>query len=212
MPPIGRLHLITDGRPGRDALTVVAAGLAAGADTVQVRVSDTTTDREAYELTVRVLAMCRAAGAMCLVNDRLQVALAAGADGGHVGADDLPVAAARRVLGPRAVLGATARDPQTARRAVRDGATYLGVGPAYRTSTKDGLPDPIGPAGIAAVARAVTIPVIAIGGVTAARVTALTEAGAHGVAVVGAVSEADDPGKATTELLQALGHPRGERR
>jgi thiamine-phosphate pyrophosphorylase len=205
MPPVGRLHLITDTRPGRDALAVVAAGLAAGADTVQVRVSDAASDREAYELTVRVLAMCRATGVTCLVNDRLHVALAAGADGGHVGADDLPVAAARRILGPRAVLGATARDAETAQRAVRDGATYLGVGPAYRTSTKDGLPDPIGPAGIAAVARAVAVPVIAIGGVTAARTNELTEAGAHGIAVVGAVSWADDPGKATAVLLKALG-------
>jgi thiamine-phosphate pyrophosphorylase len=205
MPPIGRLHLITDARPGRAALAVVAAALAAGADTVQVRVPDATSDREAYELAGRVLRLCRDNGATCLVNDRLHIALAVGADGGHVGADDLPVAAARRILGPGAVLGATARDPETARRAVRDGATYLGVGPAYRTATKDGLPDPIGPAGIAAVAVAVTVPVIAIGGVTAGRVADLTAVGAHGVAVVGAVSEADDPGKATTELLEVLG-------
>ncbi|GII22049.1 thiamine phosphate synthase [Planosporangium mesophilum] len=208
MPPIGRLHLITDARPGRDALAVVAAALAAGADTVQVRVPDDATDREAYELTVRILAMCRDSGVTCLVNDRLHVALAAGADGAHVGADDLPVAAARRILGAEAVLGATARDPQTALRAVRDGASYLGVGPAFATRTKDGLPDPIGPAGIAAVARAVAVPVIAIGGITATRVPDLTAVGAHGVAVVGAVCDADDPAEATVELLQALGEPR----
>jgi thiamine-phosphate pyrophosphorylase len=205
MPPIGRLHLITDARPGRDVLAVVAAGLAAGADTVQVRVPDAATDREAYELAREVLAKCRAAGATCLVNDRLHIALAVGADGGHVGADDLPVEAARKILGPHAVLGATARDPETARRAVSDGATYLGVGPAYPTMTKDGLPDPIGLAGIAAVAGAVPVPVIAIGGVTAVRVGELTGVGAYGVAVVGAVSEAEDPGKATLELLEALG-------
>ncbi|GAA1792467.1 thiamine phosphate synthase [Planosporangium flavigriseum] len=208
MPPVGRLHLITDARPGRDALTVVVAALAAGADTIQVRVPDATTDREAYELTREVLRMCRDAGAACLVNDRLHIALALGADGGHVGADDLPVAAARRILGPDAILGATARNPETARRAVADGATYLGVGPAYRTSTKDGLPDPIGVGGVAVVAGAVTVPVIAIGGVTAERAGELTRAGAHGVAVVGAVSEADDPGKAVTELLQAIGESR----
>jgi thiamine-phosphate pyrophosphorylase len=205
MPHIGRLHLITDARPGRDVLAVVAAGLAAGADTIQVRVPDAASDREAYELAVRVLRMCRDCGGACLVNDRLHIAVAVGADGGHVGADDLPVPAARTVLGPHAILGATARDPETARRAVKDGATYLGVGPAYRTYTKDGLPDPLGPAGIAAVARAVTVPVIAIGGVTAARVAELTEAGAYGIAVVGAVSGADDPGKATSDLLEAMG-------
>jgi thiamine-phosphate pyrophosphorylase len=204
MPPIGRLHLITDTRPGRDALAVVAAGLAAGADTVQVRVPDATTDREAYELTVRVLRLCRTSGATCLVNDRLHVAMAAGADGGHVGADDLPVDVARALLGPAAVLGATARDPETARRAVAGGASYLGVGPAYPTSTKDGLVDPIGPSGIAAVAGSVTVPVIAIGGVTAARVVELRAAGAYGVAVVGAISGADDPGDATIALRRAL--------
>jgi thiamine-phosphate pyrophosphorylase len=204
MPPIGRLHLITDTRPGRDALSVVAASIAAGADTIQVRVPDDATDREAYELTVQVLGLCRASDVTCLVNDRLHVALAAGADGGHVGADDLPVAAARRVLGPRAIVGATARDPVTAQRAVADGASYLGVGPAYRTSTKDGLPDPIGPAGIAAVAAAVSVPVIAIGGVTAARVAELARAGAYGVAVIGAVSDAEDPGAATARLKREL--------
>jgi len=198
VPPIGRLHLVTD------SLSVVAAGLAAGAGTIQVRVPDSATDRDCYDLAARVLDLCRAAGALCLVNDRLHIALAVGADGGHVGADDLPVAAARRVLGPAAVLGATARDPDTARRAVADGASYLGVGPAYVTSTKDGLPDPIGPAGIAAVARAVDVPVIAIGGVTVDRVGELRRAGAYGVAVVGAVSAAPDPGRATKLLLGAL--------
>jgi thiamine-phosphate pyrophosphorylase len=204
MPAVGRLHLITDARPGHDALSVVAAALAAGADTIQVRVPDAMTDREAYELATRVLRMCRDADATCLVNDRLHIALAVGADGGHVGADDLPVHAARTVLGRDAILGATARDPETARRAVKDGATYLGVGPAYATSTKDGLPDPIGSAGVAAVAQAVTVPVIAIGGVTAAKVEELSRANAYGIAVVGAINAAADPGKATAELLQAL--------
>jgi thiamine-phosphate pyrophosphorylase len=204
MPPIGRLHLITDTRPGRDALSVVAAALAAGADTIQVRVTDAASDRDAFDLATRVVDLCRSHQVTCLVNDRLHIALAVGADGGHVGAEDLPVLAARRVLGPHAVLGATARDPETARRAVADGATYLGVGPAYPTSTKDGLPDPIGPAGIAAVARAVPVPVIAIGGVTAGTVAELRGAGAHGVAVVGAVSDAPDPAAATAALHAAL--------
>jgi thiamine-phosphate pyrophosphorylase len=190
---LGRLHLITDTRSGRDTLGVVAAALRAGFDVVQVRPEDEVSDREAFELTVRVLAMCRELGRTCLVNDRLHIALAAGADGGHVGADDLPVAAARRILGPAAILGATARDPDTARRAVADGASYLGVGPAYATTTKSGLPAAIGPAGVRAVAEAVDVPVVAIGGVTPARAAELFAAGAHAVAVVGAVSAAADP-------------------
>jgi len=193
-----RLHLITD------SPTVARKALAGGVDVVQVRVEDDVTDRDAYELTISIVEMCRERHATCLVNDRLHIALAAGAHGGHVGADDLPVRAARRILGPRAVLGATARDPETARRAVADGASYLGVGPAYPTTTKTGLPDPIGPAGIKAVAGAVEVPVIAIGGVTAERMPQLLAAGAYGVAVVSAINAAADPAEAAAEFRKRL--------
>jgi thiamine-phosphate pyrophosphorylase len=204
---VGRLHLITDVRPGRDPVPVVAAALDAGVPVVQVRLPQPAPDRVVFELALEIVARCRAAGATCLVDDRLHVALAVGADGAHVGASDLPVDAARRVLGPSAVLGATARDPAAARAAVAAGATYLGVGPAYRTATKQGLPEPIGPAGVGAVAAAVPVPVIAIGGVTVERVPELVAAGAYGVAVVGAVWGAADPGDACRELLAALPPP-----
>ncbi|MEU9507517.1 thiamine phosphate synthase [Micromonospora sp. NPDC048170] len=207
MPSLGRLHLITDTRPGRDPLTVLRAALpvARAELVVQVRVEDDATDREAYDLARRVVALCDRYAATCLVNDRLHVALAVGAAGGHVGAADLPVGAARRILGATAVLGATAREPGTAAEAVAAGASYLGVGPCHATSTKTGLPAPIGPAGVRAVVDAVGVPVVAIGGVTAARVPALVAAGAYGVAVVGAISGAADPARATAELLGALG-------
>jgi len=206
VPSLGRLHLITDTRPGCDPLAVLRAALpvARAELVVQVRVADDATDREAYELARRVVALCRPYGATCLVNDRLHVALAVNAAGGHVGADDLPVAAARHVLGTAAVLGVTAREPRGAAEAVAAGASYLGVGPCHATATKAGLPDPIGPPGVRAVAEAVDVPVIAIGGVTAARVPALRAAGAYGVAVVGALSQAVDPARATAELLGAL--------
>lgn len=206
MPSLGRLHLITDTRPGRDPLGVLRAALpvARAELVVQVRVEDDATDRQAYELARRVVALCRPYGATCLVNDRLHVALAVGAAGGHVGAEDLPVRAARRVLGSTAVLGATARAPGSALEAVAAGASYLGVGPCHATSTKSGLPEPIGAPGVCAVAESVAVPVIAIGGVTAASVPALRAAGAYGVAVVGAVSGAADPARATAELLGAL--------
>ncbi|GAB3798390.1 thiamine phosphate synthase [Micromonospora zhanjiangensis] len=204
---LGRLHLVTDTRPGRDPLAVARAALGvAGRElVVQVRVEDSATDREAYELAGRMVELCASAGATCLVNDRLHVALAVGAAGAHVGADDLPVDAARRVLGPAAVLGATARAPGTARAAVAAGADYLGVGPCHATGTKAGLPPPIGPAGVTAVADAVPVPVVAIGGVTADRVAGLRGAGAYGVAVVAALADAADPARATAELLAALG-------
>lgn len=206
---LGRLHVLTDARGGRSALAAVAAAVGAGAPVVQVRAKDCT-DRVLYEFAVAVREICAAAGATCLVNDRVDIALAVGADGTHLGAGDLPVAAARRVAGPGHLLGGTARDPELARRLVAEGADYLGVGPAHPTTTKTGLPDALGPAGIAAVARAVAVPVIAIGGITAARAPALLAAGAAGVAVVGAVSGAADPAAATRELLAALDPARGQ--
>ncbi|WBB49109.1 thiamine phosphate synthase [Verrucosispora sp. WMMA2044] len=206
MPSLGRLHLITDTRPGRDPLAVLRAVLPVAHTelVVQVRVEDTATDRQAYELTRQVLALCAPYQVPCLVNDRLHVALATDAAGGHVGADDLPVAAARKVLGPAAVLGATAREPASALAAVTAGASYLGVGPCRVTATKDGLPPPIGVTGVRAVVEAVDVPVIAIGGVTAADVPELRATGAYGVAVVGALSGATDPARAAAELVRAL--------
>lgn len=209
---VGRVHLITDTsrRAANPVLDVVAAALRAGVDTVQVRVEDSATDREAYQLTLRVLELCRPAGVTCLVNDRLHIAVAAGADGGHVGAHDLPVDAAARVLGPGAVLGATAREPVTAGEAVAAGATYLGVGPAFPTGTKDGLPTAFGIAGVAAVAAAVPVPVIGIGGVTPERAAALVAAGAWGVAVVAAVSMAADPYGAALDMVNAVASAAGK--
>jgi thiamine-phosphate pyrophosphorylase len=201
--PIGRLHVVTDTRPGRDPIRTVAAALDAGAPVVQVR-GKQLTDRDLYELAGRVAELCADRGALCVVNDRPDVALAVDAGGVPVGADDLPVPAARAVLGPRRVLGATARDVATARSHQADGASYLGVGPAYATTTKAGLPDPLGPAGVGAIAGAVQIPVVAVAAVTPARVGELIAAGAHGVAVISAISDADDPGAATAALLRAL--------
>ena len=205
-PVLGRLHVLTDTRDGRDALGVVRAALSAGAPVVQVRAKDGT-DRELHELAELVARLCEAAGALCVVDDRADIALAVGAGGTHLGAHDLPLSAARRVVGPDHVLGGTARDPARARELVAQGATYLGVGPAAATSTKAGLPDPLGVRGVGAVAAAVDVPVIAIGGVTVEHVPALLAAGVHGVAVVAAVSQAADPASATRELLAALPPP-----
>jgi thiamine-phosphate pyrophosphorylase len=200
---LGRLHVLTDAALGERAMTAVAAAVAAGAPVIQVR-GKGVPDRQLFAFTRDVVELCRGAGTWCIVNDRVDIALAAGAHGTHLGADDLPVAAARRVAGTGHLIGGTARDPETAAALVAAGADYLGVGPAYATTTKSGLPDPIGPVGVGAVARAVPVPVIAIGGVTAARVPSLTAAGAFGVAVVGAVVDAPDPGAATRTLLDAL--------
>ncbi|WP_306213374.1 thiamine phosphate synthase [Actinoplanes sp. RD1] len=203
-----RLHVVTGAHPVAVVTAAVGAAVRLGVPgrlAVQVRVEDDVSDRAAYELAVEIIDICRPAGVMCLVNDRLHIALAVGADGGHVGADDLSVPAARRVLGPAAVIGATCRDGDDARAAVAAGATYLGVGPAFPTVTKLGLPAPLGPDRVGAVARAVPgTPVVGIGGITVANAGELVRAGTHGVAVVGAVASAPDPGEAVEQLLKAL--------
>jgi thiamine-phosphate pyrophosphorylase len=197
------LHVLTDPRAGRRALDTVTAALAGGATCVQVRAKNLT-DRDHLAFAHEVVARCHATDAACIVNDRVDLALASGADGVHLGAGDLPVAVARDLAGGRLLVGGSARAPRAAARAVADGADYLGVGPVYATTTKDGLPDPIGLATLAAVVRAVDVPVLAIGGVTAARVPEVVDTGAHGIAVTAAVTAAADPAAATRALLEAL--------
>lgn len=204
---LGRLHVVTDARDGRDALGVVAAAVAAGAPVVQVRAKDCT-DRVLYDFSRRVVQICTPSGVTCIVNDRVDVALAVGAAGTHLGADDVPIEAVRRVAGPGHLIGGTARDPEQAAALVAEGADYLGVGPGYRTVTKAGLPAPLGPEAIGAVASAVDVPVVAIGGVMAQHVPELVAAGAYGVAVVTAISDASDPVEATRTLLRLLAEAR----
>jgi thiamine-phosphate pyrophosphorylase len=196
---IGRLHVLVD------SLLLAEAALEGGAPTLQVRVKEGP-DRHRFEIVAAVAERCRDAGATCLVNDRADFAVAAGADGVHVGSEDLPVAAVRRVMGPDALVGATARDPASGQRLVAAGASYLGVGPTYATASKLGLPEPLGTAGVAAVAEMVAVPVVAIAGITPARVAEVLAAGAWGVAVIGAVAAAEDPHQATHELVTAVAH------
>lgn len=208
--PLPRLHVLTAATQRADDLRVVDAVLDAGAPAIQIRIKDRT-DRDHLEVARAIVARCRAAGAFSVVNDRVDLALAAGADAVHLGLTDLPLPAARELAGDRLVIGGTARDPDTARRLVAEGADYLGVGPTYATATKVGLPDPIGPGTVAAIVAAVEVPVIAISGITAARMPEVLATGAHGVAVVGAVVDAPDPGAATRELLDLLAEHEGVR-
>lgn len=198
-----RLHVLTDARGGRDPLREVSPALEAGAGAVQVRAKELS-DRDVLALTRAVLDLAMPYAAHVLVDDRVDVALVAGAHGVHLGASDLPVAQVRRVVPRDFVVGATVRDADMARAAEAAGATYLGAGPAFRTSTKRGLPEPLGPPGIHAVTAATRLPVIAIGGVTPDLVASLRAAGAHGVAVVAALSEAADPAGVAAAFVAAL--------
>lgn len=167
----------------------------------QVRDKHATT-RELVALTRSVIAAVRPAGATVIVDDRLDIVLATGADGVHLGADDLSVADARR-LAPDLVVGATCRSSEDVERAAADGATYAGFGPVFTTTSKAGLPDPLG---VAAIRPAVgRLPLVAIGGIDARRARECRTAGAHGVAVIGALWRHPDPLAAAKELLTAVG-------
>ena len=194
---VPKLHVIAD------SVSLADAAIRGGAPAVQVRIKEAS-DAAVLAECQRIVAAAQRAQTVVIVNDRADIALAAGADGVHGGADDLPVAELRKLLGSNRLVGGTARYPDTALRHQADGASYVGVGPVYATATKGGLPDPLGPAGVERVAAAVDIPVIAIAGITAARVPELLDAGAYGVAVIGAVAHAVNPAAATAELLEAL--------
>jgi thiamine-phosphate pyrophosphorylase len=202
-----RLIVITDAaaaapRPVEDA---VADALQAGAPAIQLR-NKGSTATELYQQAIQLLDLTRTFGARLFINDRLDVALAVGADGVHLGPDDLPIAAARaaaRAAGqPDLLIGASSDDPETARRLVRDGADYIGCGAVFGTTSKAGLEhERIGPEGLRAVVDAVAVPVVGIGGIHAGNVTAVAQTGAAGAAAIGAVMGAEDIGHTVQALL-----------
>lgn len=143
------------------------------------------------------------AGILFFVNDDADLALALSADGVHVGQTDLPVACVRKVVGPALTIGVSARTPDEAVRAEREGADYLGVGAVFPTPSKPEAVT-IGPKGLAAVRSAVRIPVLAIGGITPETAIQALDAGADGVAVISAVVNADDPAAVSASLMSVL--------
>lgn len=198
-----RLIVVTDADcGGRDLVDVVRAALRGGAPAIQLRMKDGAA-RDMVQMAQTLLAETRPAGALLFVNDRVDVAVIAGADGAHVGQDDLPVCAARRVSPPGFLLGVSAESVELALQAQAEGADYVGVGPVYATGSKADAGEPIGLQRIAEVAAAVRIPVVGIGGIAVGNARAVVESGAAGVAVISAVVRADDPESTTRELLRA---------
>ena len=200
-----RLMVITHPHPrcGRPLEVVVEEVVTAGATAIQLR-DKQAPPRELLALARRLRAVTTRNEALLIVNDRLDIALAAGADGVHLGPDDVPVAAARRVAPDDFLVGHSTDDPGEARRAEADGADYLGCGTVFPTSGKADAGAVIGVGGLAAVARSVRIPVLAIGGVTADRVPLLGGSGAGGVAVISAVMAAARPADAARRLREAV--------
>lgn len=201
-PALPRLHAVTDERIARRAdLDEVAAALAAGAPGLALHArGHTLSGVEHYRLAVR-LRPSLSSPVRLFVNDRLDVALATGADGVQLGAGSLDVATARR-LGPSWLVGRSVHALADARAARAAGADYLLAGPVFRTATHPGA-TPLGLGGLGAIVAA-GLPVIAIGGVTLERIPALRAAGAWGAAAIRALWDASDPADAARAMEDAL--------
>lgn len=200
-----RLCLVTDRRVtgDRSLPDVVEACLSAGLRTVQLRETDLDA-RSLLDLARRLRALTARYGAQLLINDRVDVALAADADGVHVPAAGLPPEVVRRLIGPKRLLGVSTHAAAEAEAAGRAGADFVVFGPVYDTPSKRPYGAPQGLGALSEVCRRAAVPVVAIGGVTAAHVPEIRAAGATGVAVIRALLEAEDPARATSALLGAL--------
>ena len=204
------LYLVTDralarGRPLAD---VVRAAVAGGVTCVQLREKDASA-REFAAAARELLALLRPLGVPLIVNDRIDVALAAGADGVHVGQQDLSVADARRLGPPGWIVGVSAESVADAARAERDGADYVGASPVFATPTKADHAPPLGLAGLRALRAATKLPLVAIGGLHAGNARETIRAGADGLAVVSAIVAADDPRAAAAELRWEIAAAKG---
>ena len=199
------LYVITDETlaPGRTHLQITRAALSGGAQVIQLR--DKRRDAgELLPIAREAGALCRRAEALFIVNDRVDLAAAAGADGVHLGQTDLPVAAARRLLGPDGLIGISVENEAHVRAAEGAGADYLGVGAIYGSATKRDAGEAVGPEQIRRFRAISFLPIVAIGGITAARIPEVRAAGADSVAVISAVAAAPDPEAAARELAALL--------
>lgn len=199
-----RLYAITDRRALPAGVTLaqaVEASLDGGVTCLQLR-EKTASAGEILALARTLLPLCRARKVPLLINDRVDIALAAGADGVHLGQDDLPLPEARALLGPDRILGATAHTVEEALRAQAEGADYLGVGAMFPTGTKtDTVPTSADT--LKAICAAVSIPVVAIGGVNARNLPTLAGTGIAGAAVVSAIFSQSDLTAAARTLRTA---------
>lgn len=175
---------------GRTNLEVLEAVLAGGARIVQLR--EKHWDKKAlYELAVAFRRRTLAAGALLIVNDHLDVALAAEADGVHLGQEDLPLAAARRIA-PELIIGASTHDLEEALRAEKEGADYVNIGPIFPTRTKETATRALGPEALGRIAPRLSVPFTTMGGINLENIAQVVAAGARRVALVTAVTQAPD--------------------
>lgn len=203
-----QLYVLVDGAGSAAGFESLVDSLArAGADLIQLR-DKGLDDRTLVDRARRLVARCREHGTVSIVNDRPDIARIAGADGVHVGQEELSVADARRVVGTGSLVGVSTHSIEQARAAVLDGADYLGVGPTFPTETKQFASFP-GLDLVRAVAGEVSLPAFAIGGISPANVLSVREAGLSRIAVSSAVASTNDPTRAVREFKELLAGPVG---
>lgn len=185
-------------------LQLAERAIGGGADTIQLR-QKTGSTRKLIETARQIQAACKKAGVTFIVNDRVDVALAAGVDGVHLGQNDFPIPLARKLLGPLVIIGGSAGTLEEAQNCFAQGVDYIGFGPVFETSSKDDAGPAAGLGLLTQIAQTVPLPIIAIGGITTNNVTEVVESGAHGIAVISAVCCQDDPEEATRILCRLLG-------
>jgi len=201
-----RLYAIVDPLDtGRAPRALAAALLAGGARVLQLRLKDAPA-RVLLEEARAILPLARAHGARLIVNDRADVAAAAGADGVHLGQEDLPVAAARGILGAERIIGFSTHSEAQLETAHASGADYLALGPIFATTSKAAADPVIGCSRLRAARALVTQPLVAIGGITPTTARDVLAAGADAVAVISAIVRAPDVERATADLLELVAH------
>ena len=201
----GGLYLILDPAVAgsRPLEEIARQALRQGIRTFQLRVKTPETG-VLYELASRLAPVIQAAGGMVIINDRCDVALAVGADGVHLGQEDLPVAEARALMGPQRIIGLSTHTLAQALEAEAEGADYLGFGPIFPSSTKSNPEPVVGIEQLREVRSRVGLPIVAIGGINAGNIRAVFDAGSEAPAVLSAVLAAPDPVRAIADLMTAL--------
>ena len=189
---------------GQTLEEALEAAIAGGVTMVQLREKDASA-REFYGIAFAVQRITKAHHIPLVINDRLDIALAIGAEGLHIGQSDMPLEAARRLAGDRLFIGVSARTPEEAAAAQAGGADYLGAGPVFPTGSKADAGDAVGIGQLAKICSAVSIPVIGIGGIGLQNAAAVMQTGAAGIAVISAILSQENSKAAAEQLRRAQG-------
>lgn len=195
------LYLVTDQKlaNGRPLVEIVSAAVKGGVTCVQLREKRSST-RTFLQQGLEIKQILGDAGIPLIINDRVDIALAIEADGVHLGQSDMPIADARRLVGPEMIIGVSAESVQDAVQAEAEGADYIGISPVFSTKTKSDHALPLGLEGVSQIRKRVKIPLVGIGGIRSDNAMDVLTAGADGIAVVSAIISANDPKKAAQDL------------